>query len=130
MKSEIYKKEFTVTAKAIDALDHVNNLVYLEWCLDAAEKHWLQNTTPEIREKYVWVVMNHNISYRNPAFLGDELILETWISSYKGVRSERDYRIVRPKDGKTIVEAQTLWCFLDGKTRKPSLIPEEISSLF
>lgn len=130
MKADIYLREFVVPASAIDELNHVNNLVYLQWCLDAAEKHWLRNTTEEIREKYVWVVMNHQIDYRNPAFEGDQLKLETWINSYKGVRSERTYRIIRKTDGKTIVEAKSLWCFLDEKTRKPILIPDEIANLF
>lgn len=130
MKSEVYTKEFVVPASAIDDLHHVNNLVYLNWCLEAAEEHWLTNTTPKIREAYVWVVMNHSINYRNPSFQGDHLVVETRISSYSGARSEREYRIFRPKDGKTIVDAKSLWCFLDAKTHKPTLIPEEISSLF
>lgn len=130
MKSEVYFREFVVPTSAIDELDHVNNLVYLQWCLDAAEKHWLKNTTEEIRKKYVWVVMNHQIEYRNPAFEGDRLKIETWITSHKGVRSERAYRITRISDDKIIVEAKTLWCFLDEKTRKPILIPDEIAALF
>lgn len=130
MKSEIFSREFTVPPSAIDELNHVNNIVYLQWCLDAAEKHWLRNTTKEIREKYVWVVMNHQIEYRNPAFEGDHLKIETWINTHRGVRSERMYRIIRLSDEKTIVEAKTLWCFLDEKTRKPTLIPDEIAALF
>lgn len=130
MKSEVFRKEFTVPASAIDELNHVNNVVYLQWCLDAAEEHWLKNTTEEIRKKYVWVVLNHFISYKNPSFEGDKLITETRIISYSGVKSEREYRIFRPKDGKTIVEAKTLWCFLDAKTHRPNPIPEKISALF
>ena len=130
MKSGIFKQRFIVPASAIDGLNHVNSLVYLQWCLDTAEEHWISRTSEEQREKNVWVVLNHFISYKNPSFLGEELETQTWIESYKGVKSERHYKIVRPADGKTIVEAQTLWCFLNADTFRPTKITDEISSLF
>ncbi len=130
MKSEIFKYRFIVPASAIDGLNHVNNVTYLQWCLDAAEAHWISKTTEAQREQNVWVVLNHSISYKNPSFLGEELETQTWIESYKGVKSERHYKIIRIKDGKTIVEAQTLWCFLDAKTFRPTKITEEIAALF
>lgn len=130
MNPEKFKQRFFVPASAIDALNHVNNVIYLQWCLDAAEAHWIANTDLALRQKYVWVVLKHSISYKNPSFLGEELETETWIHSYEGVRSERHYRIIRPSDGKTIVDAKTNWCFLDAQTRRPIKIPENIAKLF
>ena len=130
MKSEIFKHRFIVPASAIDGLNHVNNVTYLQWCLDAAEAHWISKTSEAQREQNVWVVLNHFISYKNPSFLGEELETQTWIDNYEGVKSERHYKIIRPTDGKTIVEATTLWCFLDAKTFRPTKITEEIARLF
>ncbi|AFL80485.1 putative thioesterase [Aequorivita sublithincola DSM 14238] len=130
MKSSIFKQRFIVPATAIDALNHVNNITYLQWCLEIAEDHWISKTSKKQREENVWVVLNHFISYKNPSFLGEELETQTWIESYEGVKSLRKYKIIRPLDGKTIVEAETLWCFLDGKTFRPAKITEEISNLF
>lgn len=130
MKSEVFKQQFTVPSSAIDNLNHVNNVTYLQWCLDAAEAHWNAKTTQEQRNKNVWVVLNHFISYKNPSFLGDQLETQTWIDNYEGVKSERHYKIIRPKDNKVIVEAKTLWCFLDAKTFRPTKITDEISNLF
>ncbi|MCG2430041.1 acyl-CoA thioesterase [Aequorivita xiaoshiensis] len=130
MKSDIFIQRFTVPASAIDGLNHVNNVIYLQWCLEAAEAHWISKTSKEQRKKYVWVVLNHFISYKAPSFLGEELEVHTWIESYEGVKSERHYKIVRPKDDKVIVEAQTLWCFLDAETFRPTKITEEISKIF
>jgi acyl-CoA thioester hydrolase len=125
-----FRQRFRVPESAIDGLNHVNNVTYLQWCLDAAEAHWISKTSEKQREQFVWVVLNHFISYKNPSFLGEELETQTWIESDEGVKSECHYRIIRPKDGKTIVEAKTLWCFLDGKTFRPTKIPEEIAGLF
>lgn len=130
MKFETFKQRFIVPASAIDGLNHVNNVIYLQWCLEAAEAHWISKTSEKQRKDYVWVVLNHFISYKSPSFLGEELETHTWIESYEGVKSERHYKIIRPKDGKTIVEAKTLWCFLDGNTFRPTKIPEDIVALF
>lgn len=130
MKSDLFIHKLVVPASAIDALNHVNNVTYLQWCLDAAEEHWLTKTTPEIRDQYVWVVLNHSISYLNPSFQDEHLEVHTWIHSYDGVRSKRMYRIIRPLDNKTIVEAESNWCFLNAKTHRPTRIPVEISNIF
>lgn len=119
-----------VPASAIDNLNHVNNVAYLQWCLEAAEAHWISKTTETQREQNVWVVLNHFISYKNPSFLGEELETQTWIDNYDGVKSERHYKIIRPSDNKIIVEAKTLWCFLDANTFRPTKITEEIGTLF
>jgi len=130
LKPLIFKQSFTVPAAAIDGLNHVNNVTYLQWCLDAAEAHWISKTSETQRQQYIWVVLNHSISYKNPSFLGEKLQTQTWIENYKGAKSERQYRIIRLSDNKTLVEAKTLWCFLDAKTFRPTKIPEEISNLF
>lgn len=130
MKSHVFKQQFSVPASAIDTLEHVNNVTYLQWCLDAAEAHWLLKTSELQREQFVWVVLNHFITYKNPSFLGEELEVQTWIENYSGVKSERQYKIIRLKDRKTIVEAKTLWCLLDAKSFRPTKITSEISQLF
>lgn len=62
--------------------------------------------------------------------MGEELETQTWIDRYEGVKSVRCYKIVRPTDGKTMVEAKSLWCLLDGSSFRPKKITEEISKLF
>lgn len=130
MKSEVISKRIVVPASAIDVRGHVNNLIYLQWCLDAAEAHWISKSTEDLRQKYVWYVIEHNIQYRNSAFEGEELELQTWIDRNYGVKSERHYKITRVSDKKIIVEAKTIWCLLDGKTHRLTKITEEISNLF
>jgi len=130
LKSEIISKRIIVPASAIDIRGHVNNITYLEWCLEAAEAHWISKSTETLRQKYVWYVIEHNIKYRSSAFEGEELELRTWVDSTYGVKSERHYKIIRLRDKKTIVDAKTIWCLLDGKTHRLTKITEEISTLF
>lgn len=128
------KNSFTNTIEVnpshIDERNHVNNLLYLQWCIETAEDHWKKTTTPEMRDPYVWYVLNHNITYKAAAFKNDVLTVTTWVTKAEGVRSERCYEIVRPKDGKVLVVAETQWCFVNASTLRPTTIPEEICTLF
>ncbi len=119
-----------VTPQDIDELNHVNNLVFLQWCLDAAQSHWTAKTSLSQQQKYSWVVIEHSISYKAAAFLNQELILQTWVEKSEGVKSERHYHIMRKSDNKTLIHAKTLWCLVDSNTQRPLKIPEEITNLF
>ncbi len=130
MISEVFTKQFIVPNSAIDIRNHVNNLTYMEWCLDIAETHWNLRATQEFQEKYVWYVIHHSIDYKAAAFEGEKLEINTWIEKNEGVKSERRYKITRIKDSKVLIEAKTIWCLLDSKSLRPTKIPKEISTLF
>ncbi|WP_339703318.1 thioesterase family protein [uncultured Marixanthomonas sp.] len=128
--NSVFSYTFQVPKSAIDVNGHVNNITYLEWCLDIAEKHWFSKAPKETHNTYFWVVLNHFIEYKNPSFEGEELQIETWVTSAEGVKSERHYKIFRKSDNKIMVTAKTLWCFVELKSQKPTRITEEIRNLF
>ena len=127
---KIHTEIFVVPPSAIDKRNHVNNLTYLQWCLDAAEKHWNDVAPKNFQENYVWYVINHNINYKAASFEGEKLKLTTWIAKNEGVKSDRHYKIIRLSDQKIIIEATTTWCLINEKTLRPTKITEEISTLF
>lgn len=128
MKPIPYQLEIEVPHEAIDQLQHVNNVFYLNWVQEVAQKHWEEKTSSEIREKWGWVVLDHFIKYHRPAFEKEHLILKTWIESYGNVKSIRCTEIIRKKDHKTIAEARTTWCLVDLKTFKPTRILPKITA--
>ncbi|MDX1461749.1 MAG: acyl-CoA thioesterase [Marinirhabdus sp.] len=125
-----FSHHITVPPTAIDENEHVNNVVYLQWCIDVAEKHWEKVGPKSYQESHFWVVLEHHISYKNPAFEGEELRVETWVTSAEGVKSERSYKIMRVNDDTVMVEAKTTWCFMAIENERPARIPEEIQQLF
>lgn len=127
---KIFSHKIQVLEAHIDTNKHVNNLVYLQWCLDVAETHWNTNTTQTLQKDFIWYVLTHFITYKTGAFKDDELVVETWVNNVEGVKCERHYKITRTSDKKTIAEAKTLGCLLDGKTLKPTKITEKITALF
>ena len=130
MNPEVYSFTLRVPDSAIDDQDHVNNLKYLEWCLEAAGRHWQARATSQMQHNYLWYVLHHSIDYKAAAFKGDELTINTWVSSSEGVKSERHYQIVRSSDQRELVKAKTIWCLLNGQSHKPTRITDEIRNLF
>ncbi len=130
VSSSIFSKQFIVPKSAIDHMDHVNNVVYLQWVQDVAQEHWESKTNEEIRNKYVWVALNHYIEYHHPAIENDEIRIETWIESYKGAKSERHTKMINTTTQKIVVSARTTWCLLHKETLRPVRINTEISTLF
>lgn len=111
----------------LDALNHVNNVTYLQWVQNVAEKHWSEIANADINNKYVWVVIRHEIDYYLPAILNDEITITTYIGDSYGVKSERFVEIKR--DDKILVKAKTIWCLLDKNTMKPVKVPDEIMTI-
>lgn len=114
----------------IDELDHVNNIVYLRWVQDAATAHWRAQAPPEARDALAWVVRRHEIDYRNPARLGDELTVRTWVGEADGLTFERHTEIVRRADERVLARARTLWIPIDARSGRPTRVTEDVRRLF
>ncbi len=127
MKPQIYEKKVIVSKEDIDFNGHVNNLKYLEWMIDAAIKHSESlGFTPETYKKIgsTWFVKSHHIEYKHPAFLGDELIIKTWIDEVGKITSKRKYEIY--KNDILLAYGETEWVFVDIKTHRPKKIPQDL----
>ncbi len=120
----VFQVNYNVDKKHIDDLNHVNNVVYLEWMQDIANLHWNQLKEGHDTSKYVWVVIKHEIDYVRQALLGDEVQAKTWVGETAGIKSVRHVEFY--KNNKLLVKAQTTFCLLDAKTFKPTRITDEI----
>lgn len=123
----------TITSSDIDVLNHVNNEVYLRWLLEAAIAHSAAVGYP--MAKFVdmgaaFVVRRHELDYKLPIFLGDDVRVETWTEAFEGSRGIRHYELINEKTGKTALVGKTLWVFVDLKNGRPTEIPHEILADF
>lgn len=123
----IFYLPIKVVPEDIDELNHVNNIVYLRYVQDAASGHW--KTVPqEIASQIIWVARRHEIDYLKPAFLGDELVVKTWVDDFVGVKSIRHCEIMRGEE--VLARSLTHWIALDAQTFRPKRITEEIVKQF
>lgn len=123
----IFFHPIKVLAEDIDELNHVNNIVYLRYVQDAAIGHW--KTVPqEIASQIIWVARRHEIDYLKPAFLGEELVVKTWVDNFVGVKSIRHCEIMRGEE--VLARSLTHWIALDAQTFRPKRITEEVVQQF
>ncbi len=129
----VHEHPIRVDASAVDINGHVNNTEHVRWMQEAAIAHSTALGWPMERYREIgrtWIVRRHEIEYLAPAFAGDDLLAQTWVDSFRQVRSIRKYRILRPRDGAIVAVAQTLWVFVDTSTGRPSPIPAELIADF
>ena len=126
-----YSHKIRVGESDLDALNHVNNVVYLQWVNDISEKHWNLLADEELRKKYFWVVLRHEIDYLNQAVHGDQIKVVTWVGASKGVRSVRHVEmfIEDGDENKPLIRASSTWCLIDAKTLRPTRIREDVLDL-
>jgi len=127
---EIFEKTITVIASDLDELNHVNNVQYVQWIQDIAKEHWEKRASEEILGAYFWVVIRHEIDYKQQAFLDDELIIQTFVGELTHVTSQRLVNIVNKKTNKVLVKAKSTWCLMDYKNKKPVKISQEMLRVF
>jgi acyl-CoA thioester hydrolase len=126
----VFMHTIAVVPDDIDDMNHVNNVVYLRWVQDAAAAHWDAIASEELKNKYAWVVLRHEIDYKSPATLGDTVTARTWVNSHEGVRSVRHVTLSNAATGVMFAEAITTWCLLDAVTKRPKRIDTDITSIF
>ncbi len=114
----------------IDALGHVNNVTYLRWVQDVAVAHWTAFAPAADQAKLVWVVLRHEIDYKQPARLGDRIVARTWVGHATRVRFERHTELLRASDRALLAKALTLWCPIDPSTGKPASVSSEVRAQF
>ena len=109
-------------------MGHVNNARYLGWVQDAVLSHWRSIAPADAVASRAWVALKHEITYRKPAFLEDDVIAKTVLESTKGARAF--YTTVIQRGEEVLAEIQSSWCCIDAETLRPARIGEEIARFF
>lgn len=128
----VYRDRFTVTPEALDANDHVNNVVWVQWMQDYATAHSDACGGSAAMEAAggTWVARSHHIDYLAPAFVGDEIAVTTWVLDFKRASSRRRYRFAHAGTGRVLVTGETHWVFIDRQSLRPRSVPPALSECF
>jgi len=120
----------SVLLSDIDEQNHVNNTVYLRWVQEVATAHWQAIASSGAQEGIGWVVLRHEIDYKAPACLSDDLILRTWVGKATRLTFERFTEILRRSDSQLLSKARTLWCPINAQTGRPVRVPVDVREQF
>lgn len=127
----------TAFSRAIDAastdfdeLGHVNNAVYLRWAQETAIAHWSLCASMEMKQKWLWVVLRHEIDYRDPILPGDGVIARTWLGAADGARYDRFVDIRKPGATRAAASVKSTWVLIDAATRRPKRVGVDVFEAF
>ncbi len=129
----VYEYRHVVCEDEIDDLGHANNVCFVAWmqqvsCDHTAAQGW--STERYLEVGAVWMVRKHEITYLQPAMLGDEIIARTWVASITRMSSIRHYEIIRAADERVLARAVTTWAFVDLKTGGLRPVLPELAAAF
>jgi acyl-CoA thioester hydrolase len=112
----------------IDFMGHVNNASYLKWVQEAVIDHWRALAPADAVAQHLWVALKHEITYRKPTFLGDDVVATVLLEKVQGARAFYETVIRRGED--VLAEVKSSWCCLDADTLRPARLAREIVQHF
>ena len=118
----------SIDAADIDFMGHVNNASYLKWVQEAVINHWQRFAPADVVASHLWVALKHEITYRRPTFLNDEVIATVLLEQVQGARAFYETIIRRGED--VLAEVKSSWCYLDAETLRPARIAQSVIERF
>jgi acyl-CoA thioester hydrolase len=128
MSAKPFAFPIRILSSDIDFMGHVNNARYLSWVQDAVLAHWRKLAPADAVASRAWVALKHEITYRKPAFLDDEVVARTVLEKIAGVRAF--YTTVITRGEEVLAEVQSAWCCIDATTLRPARIGEDVARYF
>jgi acyl-CoA thioester hydrolase len=112
----------------IDFMGHVNNASYLKWVQAAVINHWQRFAPAEAVAEHLWVALKHEITYRKPTFLNDDVIATVLLEKVQGARAF--YETIIRRGEEVLAEVKSSWCCLDAETLRPARLAREVIEHF
>jgi acyl-CoA thioester hydrolase len=128
MSSAVHQIAIRILPDDIDFMGHVNNARYLNWVQDAVVSHWRHFAPAEEVAAKLWVALKHEITYRKPAFLDDQVIASVVLEKVEGARAFYETLIKRGEE--VIAEVKSSWCCIDAATMRPARIAKDVIARF
>jgi YbgC/YbaW family acyl-CoA thioester hydrolase len=128
-----YTRRFRVRHYELDLFGHVNHVVFVQYMQEAAIEACTHLGFPPdwFRDRGVgWVVRRLTIRYLAQLSYGEEIEVNTWVSQMRGVRSVREYDLIRVRDGARVARGRAEWIYIDRKTSMPTRFPDGWVELF
>jgi acyl-CoA thioester hydrolase len=117
-----------VEPQDIDFMGHVNNARYLNWVQEAVLDHWRSFAPPHAVAAHLWVALKHEITYRRPTLLGDEVIATVLLEKVQGARAF--YETVIRRGEEVLAEVKSSWCCIDAETLRPARLARDVIARF
>ncbi len=132
-EAAVLERAFRVRASECDPYGHVNHANYLRYMQETAFD--ASATVGYDMARYAalghqWLIRETDITYLRPLVYGDTVLVKTWVSDFRRVRSRRLYDLRLMADGLPVATASTEWVYLNTETLRPATVPPEMVAAF
>ena len=124
----VFRHPVAIEPADIDHMGHVNNAVYLKWVQEAVVDYWRSIAPPEAVAGHLWVALKHEITYRRPTFLQDNVVAEVIAEKVEGARAY--FTTVVRRGEEVLSEIKSSWCCLDAASLRPVRLAREVIARF
>jgi acyl-CoA thioester hydrolase len=105
-----------------DALGHINNAVYLNWC-EEARIPIFKIFTPDLDiKKWRLIIARNDISYKSPAYFGKSIVINTWVGRLGNSSIILEHEVVQEQV--VVAHCQSTLVHFDYQLNKSRPIPE------
>ena len=118
----------------IDGLDHTNNAIYVKWCERAG---WAHSEALGLamadyqRLDRAMAIRRGEYEYLLPSFLGEQLMLGTWLVGGDGrLTMQRRFQLIRKSDGMTLMRGVWDLVCIEISSGKPRRMPPEFVAAY
>ncbi len=129
----VLERAFRVRSYECDAYGHVNHANYLRYMQEAAFDASAAvgyDLDAYARIGHHWLIRETDITYLRPLVYGDTVIVRTWVSDVRRVRSRRAYELRLAGSDEPVATATTEWIYLDSESQRPATVPPEMAAAF
>jgi acyl-CoA thioester hydrolase len=124
----VFRHPVAIEPADIDHMGHVNNAVYLKWVQEAVVDYWRSIAPPEAVAGHLWVALKHEITYRRPTFLQDNVVAEVIAEKVEGARAY--FTTIVRRGEEVLSEIKSSWCCLDAVTKRPARLARDVVGRF
>jgi len=124
----MYRHAIGIVPDDIDHMGHVNNSVYLKWVQEAVVRYWEKVAPSDAVTKHLWVALKHEIEFRRPTFLEDNVVADVIAEQVQGARAF--FTTVIRRGEEVLAEVKSTWCCLDSGSMRPARLAKDIVNRF
>jgi len=123
-----FDTKIMVRPSDIDLNGHVHQSVYLDYVLlarfDQMKRCYKMPMEEFFRLGYSWTTRSTHLEFEKPTFLGETVIVRTWVEEIKQKSVKVCFQILKEESEQTAVHGYSVYVLINRKTGKPEPIPE------
>jgi len=125
-----FDTEISVRPHEVDINGHVHQSVYFDYVLfarwDQMRRCYKMPMEEFFKRGYSWATQSAHIEFQKPLFMGDTIIVRTWIEEIGQKNVRVRFQILKKGTEKITTEGEFSYVLINAKTGRPEPLPEDI----